>query len=156
MITKPEIEAKAEEMSIHISNVERDYVFGWTLCGIYSTSPLGKILVLKGGNCFRKAYFPNARFSNDLDFSTAVSVDTTYLTEQFNSVCDFVQERAGVAFDKDRNRVSEKRNSDVERTIYEGRLYFYDFYGNPHTITISIRLDITVLDRVYLPIQNRF
>ena len=51
MITKSEIEAKAEEFGIHISNVERDYVFGWLLCAIYSASPLGKTLILKGGNC---------------------------------------------------------------------------------------------------------
>ena len=39
------------------------------LSGIYSASDLGKDLALKGGNCFRKAYFRRARFSNDLDFA---------------------------------------------------------------------------------------
>ena len=33
---------------------------------------------------------------------------------------------------------------------------FQDFYGNPHTITISVRLDITEFDRIYLPVQGRF
>jgi hypothetical protein len=47
MMTKGEIEAKSEAFGIHISNVERDYVFGWLLCAIYSASPLGRILVLK-------------------------------------------------------------------------------------------------------------
>jgi hypothetical protein len=31
VISKNEIEAKAEESGIHISNVEQDYVFGWLL-----------------------------------------------------------------------------------------------------------------------------
>lgn len=47
--------------------MQRDYVFGRLLTAIY-------ILVLKGGNGFRKAYFPNMRFSADLDFGTESAV----------------------------------------------------------------------------------
>src|SRR5713101_3350321 len=57
MITKQEIEEKAAEFDIHVANVERDYVFGWILTGIYTASPLKEILILKGGNGLRKAYF---------------------------------------------------------------------------------------------------
>jgi len=155
VITKGEIEAKAEEFGIHVSNVERDYVFGWLLYALYSQSSLKDSLVLKGGNCFRKAYFPYTRFSNDLDFSTASGLDKQYLATELNAVCDLVQEKTGVIFEKNRNRVEEKNNSDSDKTIYEVRLYFQDFYGNPHTITISVRLDITQFDRIYLPVQNR-
>ena len=63
MIEKAEIKAKAEEFGIHESNVQRDYVFGWLLAGIYLASELRNLLILKGGNCFRKAYFPLTRFS---------------------------------------------------------------------------------------------
>ena len=69
MIKKEEIEAKSNEFKIHTAHVERDYVFSWLLVGIYTVSPLKDILILKGGNCFRKAYFANTRFSEDLDFS---------------------------------------------------------------------------------------
>jgi len=48
VITKDEIEAKAEEFGLHAANIERDYVFGWLLAGIYGTSPLKDVLVLKG------------------------------------------------------------------------------------------------------------
>ena len=70
MITKEEIQTKADEFDIHLANVERDYVFGWLLCGIYTISELKDVLILKGGNAFRKAYVPMTRFFNDLDFST--------------------------------------------------------------------------------------
>jgi predicted nucleotidyltransferase component of viral defense system len=70
MISKDEIETKASEFGLHAANIERDYVFGWLLTGIYGASWLKDVLVLKGGNCFRKAYFPHTRFSNDLDFSS--------------------------------------------------------------------------------------
>ncbi len=110
VITKQEIEAKSQEFDIHISNVERDYVFGWILAGIYSGNPLGNFLVLKGGNCFRKAYFANTRFSNDLDFSTPSALDSAFLATQLNAICDFVQDKAGVVFEKNRNKVEEKSN----------------------------------------------
>jgi predicted nucleotidyltransferase component of viral defense system len=126
------------------------------LAGIYGVSSLRDILVLKGGNCFRKAYFPHTRFSNDLDFSSTHILQEANLTADLNSVCDFVHENTGITFEKDRNWVREKPNSDKERRIYESRLYFKDFYGNPHTTTISVHLDVTEYDRIFLPIQDRF
>ncbi len=71
VIDKAEIDSKSDELGVHAANVQRDYVFSWLLSGLYqSDNPLRDILVLKGGNCFRKAYFEHARYSNDLDFST--------------------------------------------------------------------------------------
>jgi predicted nucleotidyltransferase component of viral defense system len=130
MITKDEIEAKASDFSLHPSNIERDYVFGWLLTGIYGQSTLRDSLVLKGGNCFRKAYFPHTRFSNDLDFSSTVPIYEDQLVAELNRICGLVQEQTGVNFETDRNWVREKANSDKERRIFEGRLYFKDFYGN--------------------------
>jgi hypothetical protein len=57
MITKSEIELTARELDVHLSNVQRDYVLGWLLAGIYTVSELRHVLILKGGNCLRKAYF---------------------------------------------------------------------------------------------------
>jgi hypothetical protein len=34
MIEKYEIDAKADELGVHVANVQRDYVFGWLLAGI--------------------------------------------------------------------------------------------------------------------------
>lgn len=155
MITKDEIETKAAEFDIHPANVERDYVFGWLLTGIYSVSALKDTLVLKGGNCFRKAYFAMTRFSGDLDFSCQTAIDQGMLLGELNKVCDFVQEQAGIVFDKERNRAEEKQIIDRDKKVYEARLYFKDFYGNPDTITISVRLDVTQFDRIYLAVQTR-
>ena len=74
MIGREEVQKKSEELRVHTSHVQRDYIFGWILSGIYSHSDLGNSLVLKGGNGFRKAYFEKARYSPDLDFATLQSV----------------------------------------------------------------------------------
>jgi predicted nucleotidyltransferase component of viral defense system len=75
MISKEEIDAKAQELDIHVANVERDYVFGWLLKAFFLNDYLSQQLVFKGGNCMRKAYFPNTRFSGDLDFSVQSPID---------------------------------------------------------------------------------
>jgi predicted nucleotidyltransferase component of viral defense system len=155
VIVRAEIEDSAKEFGLYPADVERDYIFGWLLAGIYGQSQLRHKLVLKGGNCFRKAYFEHTRFSRDLDFSSNQPVDADNLHDELNSVCDFVSARTGVVFENDRNRVKEKGNSDQERRIYEARLYFKDFYGNPHSTTISVHLDVTELDRILLPVEER-
>jgi predicted nucleotidyltransferase component of viral defense system len=155
VITRDEIDHKAREFGIHTTNVERDYVFGWLLTGIFTATELKAVLVLKGGNCLRKAYFEHTRFSNDLDFSTQTTIDPEFLRQELNKACLFVQELAGVAFRTEETRVEAKRQIDEQKQVYEARLYFRDFYGKPGNAVISIRMDVTEYDRIYLPVQRR-
>ena len=155
MINKDEVKAKAEEFAINVSDVERDYVYGWLLAGIFQSSALRDLLILKGGNGLRKAYFENTRFSKDLDFATQTKVDASMLHSELNKVCEFVEAATRVTFAYERNRVEPKEIGHKDKTIYEARLYFKDFYGNPESITLKAQLDITEFDRILLPIQER-
>lgn len=155
MIKKDEIEAKSEEFEIHTSDVQRDYVFGWVLFGLYSGSSLKDMLILKGGNAFRKAYFPSTRFSEDLDFTTSQGINGQNLLNEFNSICKFIKDNAGIEFEIEKNRIADSHSIDNKKQVYKLRLYFKDFYGNESKMTISVRLDITEFDRIYLPTQNR-
>ena len=155
MIDRDEIVAKSKEFEIHTSNVQRDYVFGWFLAGIYTECELKDYFVLKGGNSFRKAYFGNTRFSNDLDFSLQSDLTEDYIKKELNNVCDFVHGNAGIVFDKGRIRVEPKKRVDPSKKVYDARIYFKDFFGKESQIIISIRLDISRFDKIYLPIQNR-
>jgi predicted nucleotidyltransferase component of viral defense system len=155
MIQKPEIDAKAEELGVHAANVQRDYVFGWLLSSVYrADNPLRPLLVLKGGNCFRKAYFEHARFSNDLDFSTQTELDVGLLLQGLEQACVVAGDSSGVEFLIDDSRVSEKRLADNESRIYEARIYFKSFYGEEDA-RIRVNLDVKEYDRVFLPIQTR-
>lgn len=159
MISKDEIEAKASEFEIQVANVERDYVFGWLLAAIYSATELRDVLILKGGNAFRKAYFETTRFSSDLDFSTERTIDPSVLATELNKACSFVRDAAGVVFDTERTRVKVKHLARLKhepaKTIWEVRLYFQDFHGERENILISVRMDVTELDKIFLPIQTR-
>ena len=155
MIDKPEIDAKSEELGVHAANVQRDYVFGWLLSGVsQGDNPLRPLLILKGGNCFRKAYFEHARFSNDLDFSTQTELNLGVLLQGLKQAGAYARERSGVEFLIDDSRVSEKRLVDAESRFYEARVYFKSFYGEEEA-RIRVDLDVKEYDRIFLPIQTR-
>jgi len=155
MIYKEEIDSKANEFGIRPSDVQRDYVFGWVLVGVYTASELKTHLVLKGGNCLRKAYFENARYSADLDFSIQSKLSDGFIRKELNKVCDFIKDTSGVSFEKELNTVKPVMAIDSQRTVYEARLYFKDFYGVRSPFVIKISLDITEFDKIYLPVQTK-
>lgn len=158
MIYKNEIDEKAKEFEIHPSNVERDYVFGWILHGIFTVSDLKDTIFLKGGNALRKGYFENTRFSKDLDLGIPGDIDQDILLSEINKVCDFIQEKAQVIFDKDLNQVKEKFTDTnmplPDLKVYEVRVHFQDFYGKKSSTTLKITLDLTRFDKVIAPIET--
>lgn len=158
MIYKNEIEEKAKEFEIHPSNVERDYVFGWLLFGLFTVSDLKESLFLKGGNALRKGYFANTRFSSDLDFGIPNDIPADQLLEEINKVCSFIEEKSGVTFVKDNNKIEEKFTASEAPIpglkVYEARVYFKDFFGKPGTVSLRISMDITRFDKVLLPLQQ--
>lgn len=155
MITYDELRAKAEEFGIHTSNVQRDYVFGWLIAAASSHAELGPALVLKGGNAFRKAYFPATRFSDDLDFSTPHDLSGLDLVASFNEVCRHAGEASGVEFELERNQLVKEQQLDNERRIQKLRLYFRDFTGTTQEMVLKVRVDLTELERLHLPVQTR-
>jgi predicted nucleotidyltransferase component of viral defense system/DNA-directed RNA polymerase subunit RPC12/RpoP len=158
MISKNEIDEKAKEFEIHPSDVQRDYIFGWILFGLFTQTELKDVLFLKGGNAIRKGYLEHTRFSKDLDFGIPYDISDSTLLAEINKVCDFIQGKASVNFLKEDNMVEEKFTaSEVPipgLKVYEVRIYFKDFYGNADHLKIKISMDITRFDRVILPIQS--
>ncbi len=64
--------------------VEKDFALSTALFCISKSSMAGK-LVFKGGTALKKIYFPDARFSEDLDFSV-LGIDEKELLEGLNSL----------------------------------------------------------------------
>ncbi len=156
MIERDEIEAKSAELAVHASNVQRDYAFGWLLSAFYQPdNPLQRLLVLKGGNCFRKAYFEHARYSNDLDFSTQAEVDPQQLLDGLKQACVAARMRSGIDFLVDESRVAEKRMADAQSRFFEARVYFRSFYGADEDLKLRVHLDFKEFDAIFLPIQTR-
>ena len=69
MLRGREIQAIAGKAQIRDTQIEKDYVLTWLLWGIAQSELLYKSLIFKGGTVLKKAYFPDYRFSEDLDFT---------------------------------------------------------------------------------------
>jgi predicted nucleotidyltransferase component of viral defense system len=155
MIGRAEIEAMAERMDVPPAYVQRDYVRGWLLSVLYSSSPLARWLVLKGGNCLRKGFFENGRHSKDLDFSCPTAIDNRRLAQELNGICAQVEARAGVHFDLSQTQTKHKFDLDDVRSVSEARIYFQDFYGERHEVLLKVMMDVTQYDRLYLQPDSR-
>src|SRR5258708_38806049 len=129
MIQTLEIDEKAGAFGLGPADVEKDYVHGRVLHALYSGSPLGRELILKGGNCLRKAYLPNTRFSKDPDFSSVRSVDETFLREEVNRLCTVIEGETGISFDTSRTIVRDKGLPIPAVEALEARVYFKGFYN---------------------------
>ena len=158
MINKNEIDTKAKEFEISQTNVEKDYVFGWLLHGIFTVSQLKDIIFLKGGNALRKGYFEQTRFSSDLDFGIPYDIAQDTLLEEINGICDFISDKSGVNFIKEDAKIEEKFSASEsplpDLKVFEVKIYFKDFYGMGDHIRLKIAMDITRFDKVLLPIQT--
>lgn len=151
VIDRDEIDAQGAILGVHAAHVERDYVFGWLLKAFYESPYLSQLLIFKGGNCMRKAYYPNTRFSSDLDFSVTSSIDAERFQAEINRACEAAQAECGVTFETERNTFVADQMIDAQRQSFKGKIYFRDFYGAKGDLTISVRLDVTEFDKLLLP-----
>jgi predicted nucleotidyltransferase component of viral defense system len=66
LIDRREILDIANQTSLTPHVVEKDYVLGWMLAGIYAHEELAESWIFKGGTCLKKCFFETYRFSSSL------------------------------------------------------------------------------------------
>jgi len=153
MISKDEVERLSLQHGVPLPSVEKDYVMGWLLWAIAANPWLGRNLVLKGGNCLRKLYFPDTRFSDDLDF-TAYRLDAPdAFRDQLRDICERVASASGIEFDLHRTAVESKDTPDPDCKALDGRVYFKGFAGDS-SLTMRIKFDVSDYERIVLPVQH--
>ena len=103
MIDRREILAMAATVSLRPDVIEKDYVLGWLLAGIYNHPAINKNWVFKGGTCLKKCYFETYRFSEDLDFTLTdeSQFDKDFLRGRFETIAVWVYVQTGIEVPKD-------------------------------------------------------
>ncbi len=130
--------------------VEKDYVMGWLLWRLGNDSWLGNNLVLKGGNCLRKIYFSDTRFSDDLDF-TALRLDAEVtFRKRLTAICGLVTNASGIEFDLDRLRVVEQETPLSTCKALDGRVYFKGM-ADDSSVTMRVKFDVSDYEKIVLP-----
>jgi predicted nucleotidyltransferase component of viral defense system len=155
MIDLAEIQAVATDLGLSPEVVEKDYVLGWLLAGIYAQPALSTSWVFKGGTCLKKCYFETYRFSEDLDFTLtdATHLDAEFLRTAFANVSAWVYERTGIRIAAEQLRFDVYANPRGGASC-EGRVYYAGPRPRPGTLP-RIKLDLTVDELVALPPVTR-
>ena len=98
MIDRREILDIAGTFGLRPQIVEKDYVLGWVLAGIYQPAALAESWIFKGGTCLKKCYFETYRFSEDLDFTLTdpSHIDSGFLAGVFREIGEWIYERTGI------------------------------------------------------------
>ncbi|MBS1681590.1 MAG: hypothetical protein OJF59_001832 [Cytophagales bacterium] len=95
MILQKEIVTIAEQKGVLKSTIDKDWVLGHFLAAIYSEQKLRELLIFKGGTCLKKCWFPDYRFSEDLDF-TCRTTDFELTQSHLDFICLHVKENANI------------------------------------------------------------
>lgn len=104
----------ARKQKLGLGNAEKDYVLSVAL-SVIAELPLR--LVFKGGTCIKKAYYPEFRFSSDLDFSSTAKENEDaagILRRAFEN-----KEVYGVKFVKTRTIERDKKGNAAVALQYE-------------------------------------
>ena len=98
MISRREILDTSHVLGLLPQVVEKDYVLGWILAGIYQHAALKETWIFKGGTCLKKCYFETFRFSEDLDFtlSDPSQINEEFLESVFREIGEWVYEKTGI------------------------------------------------------------
>src|SRR5262245_56266960 len=143
MIGGEEIMRVAGDLGLRPEIVEKDYVLGWVLAGIFHDQVLAPVWIFKGGTCLKKCFFETYRFSEDLDFTITdrTHLDQDFLIERFSQIGQWIYDTTGIEIPSDMLRFDvwntpSANRAGNERISYRGPLM-------PGGDLPRIRLDLT-------------
>ena len=152
MIDKREIIDAASALGLNPHVIEKDYVLGWLLWGIYGHEKLAAGWIFKGGTCLKKCFFETYRFSEDLDFTLTDSslIKTTFLKAAFAEIGERIYEETGIEFPADFQRFEIYANPRGRESC-QGWIGYQGPISPRGKSTPRIKLDLTEDERVVLP-----
>ena len=151
MIDRREILDTAAQTSLTPHVVEKDYVLGWMLAGIFGHEELAENWIFKGGTCLKKCFFETYRFSEDLDFTLrdVAHIDETFLKRVFAEIGEKIYDETGIELPVDRQEFEILRNPRGQLSC-QGKISYKGPVSSTHGLP-RIKLDLTADERIVLP-----
>jgi len=153
MIREAEVRRTAAAKKVDPMVIDLDYSLGWIILGMKNISPDLLGLIFKGGTCLRKCYFPDYRFSEDLDFTATTLISETEIKNVIESSFSWILEHDGPDFFVVPLRF-EIVDDEYGKESFQIRVYYkgpLNWGGSPR----SIKLDVTRSEKVLLPPVER-
>ncbi len=152
MISEVELRNLARRWNVDLMLLDLDYSLGCFLAGLSQQDLAGR-LRFKGGTCLRKCYFPNYRFSEDLDFTAESRLTEADLRAIVEQAVRWVEREIGLNFSAAPVRIGTITD-EYGKESHEVRLY----YRGPLSRTGSpqaLRLDVTRAEVLSFPSESR-
>ncbi|MHB8134745.1 MAG: nucleotidyl transferase AbiEii/AbiGii toxin family protein [Anaerolineaceae bacterium] len=153
MISEAEVRRFAAATNVDPMVIDLDYSLGWFLLGMRKTSETLEGLIFKGGTCLRKCYFPDYRFSEDLDFTATKYLSLSRVEEWFTKSVNWISDQDGPDFHI-QPILLDVVEDEYGSESFQARIY----YRGPLRWGGSLRmvkLDITRAETIFLPIKEK-
>lgn len=158
MILKKEIELKAEAQNVPKSTIDKDWVLGHFIDGLFSIPEFSSHLVFKGGTQLRKCRFPNYRFSEDLDF-TSTNPKFELTNKMLFQLVQIITERTAIPLHVEALKPLLHQNTV---TGYQAIVKYWgaDHSKNqapppPDRWTTRIKIEIILYELMIFPVESR-
>ena len=151
MIDRREILEIAGQTSLTPHVVEKDYVLGWMLAGIYAHEELAERWLFKGGTCLKKCYFETYRFSEDLDFTLRDNshIEEKFLKRVFSEIGQWIYDETGIEVPAGKQEFEIFQNPRGNLSC-QGKISYRGPVSSTHALP-RIKLDLTADELVVLP-----
>ncbi|MGB9299197.1 MAG: nucleotidyl transferase AbiEii/AbiGii toxin family protein [Anaerolineae bacterium] len=113
MISRTEVFRLAQRFGVGERVIEKDYVLSWVLIAI-AESDLREHVVFKGGTALKKVYFPEYRFSEDLDFTLVRNLNHDELLGLVQQSLPSLLKRQNLHVEVEKAHLSPHESSRVE------------------------------------------
>jgi predicted nucleotidyltransferase component of viral defense system len=124
--------------------LERDYCLAWFLNAL-AQSDLRPVFAFKGGTALKRSYFPDYRFSEDLDFTLREALSFDEIRARLEHIYAMVLEQSGIAFTFDRQDPRARANTYT----------FYLRYAGPLPGNNDVKVDVTLNEVLSFPLEDR-
>ncbi|MFO0794411.1 MAG: nucleotidyl transferase AbiEii/AbiGii toxin family protein [Candidatus Brocadiaceae bacterium] len=153
MIPFTELSKKSVEWGVPIETVDKDWVLGHYLNGLYNRSLFKDCFRFKGGTCLRKLYFKHFRFSEDLDFSSLSEVEREKIKKELEIIHDIIYQNAGISFGH--IQIKDMQSND-QLMGYEFKIPFWGAKHRDKRVPherwrTSIKIDISLRESILSP-----
>ena len=131
MIHFAEIERLSAKFGVSAETIEKDYCINWLLIALaLSKNNLG--LIFYGGTAIKMIYFPEYRFSEDLDFITQNNLKTSEIQILMEGFYRIAKKKANISF------VTEKQTLEKQGE----RLQFFINYDGFSETSLAKRIKV--------------
>lgn len=151
----------SREFGLRPDIIEKDYVLGWLLAGIFNHPALTTQWIFKGGTCLKKCFFETYRFSEDLDFTVTDPghIQETFLNGTFTEIAEWIYEQCGIEMPDDTIRFEVYENTRGGHSV-EGRIGYRGPLQQRGSLP-RVKLDITddealVLEPIICKVQHPY